>query len=428
MRFSTLDDWLRWQETLHPSEIELGLERVGSVFKRLWPQSPPFAVITVAGTNGKGSSVAMLAAILRAAGYRVASYTSPHLLRYNERIRINDHTVDDATLIEAFARIDQARQSLSLTYFEFGTLAALDIFYRCHGEEGLDVALLEVGLGGRLDAVNIVDADVALITSISLDHTDWLGETRDAIGMEKAGILRAGRAAVFSGPDMPSTIRQHASDLGVSLYVAGEDFDFDACEQDWQWRTRSQAPVALPLPALRGTHQLQNAAGVLMALQLLQQRLPVSRQAIRQGLLAVELAGRFQVRPGQPQWIFDVAHNPDAVAQLAARLQQDPCAGQTLVVVGMLRDKDATLALQSLAPLVAAWFVAALPHAGERAMSPQGLLNVIQGLAGGRQPASVHADVASACNAARAVAQNADRIVVCGSFHTVADALQADIY
>jgi len=429
MRFTTLDDWLRWQETLHPSEIELGLERVAAVFKHLQPQAPPFAVVTVAGSNGKGSSVAMLAAILRAAGYRVASYTSPHLLCYNERICINHQMVEDATLVEAFARIDQAREalSLSLTYFEFGTLAALDIFYHCHAADGLDVVLLEVGLGGRLDAVNIVDADVALITSISLDHTAWLGDNRDAIGFEKAGILRAGRSAVFSGVAMPATIRRHAASLGASLSVAGEDFWLEACDKDWQWHSRTQAPLPLPLPALGGQHQLQNAAGVLMALQLLRHRLPVSPQAIRRGLLEVELAGRFQVQPGQPQWIFDVAHNPDAMAQLAARLQQLPGEGKTWVVVGMLKDKDAATALRPLAPLVHHWFVTALPYAGARAMSPSVLQAVIGALAG-EPSVSAHEDVVSACKAAHGVASKPDRIVVCGSFYTVADAMQADIY
>jgi len=246
MRFTTLDEWLSWQETLHATDIELGLERVATVFQQLHAESPPFLVITVAGTNGKGSSVAMLEAILLAAGYRVGTYTSPHLLTYNERVRLDGEPVSDGQLMESFARIDAAREDTSLTYFEFATLAALDIFYR----QAPDVVVLEVGRGGRLDAVNIMDPDVALITSISVDHAEWLGDNREDIAVEKAGIMRAGRPVVFSGRNMPSSLAEHASALGASLSGLGRDFDFQTHASGWQWQAGSQPAITLPQPSI----------------------------------------------------------------------------------------------------------------------------------------------------------------------------------
>ncbi len=418
MQFETLEQWLSWQESLHPSEIELGLERVSTVFARLQAGPPPFTVITVAGTNGKGSSVAMLESILVTAGYRVGTYTSPHLLRYNERVRLSGQPVADGLLVEAFARIDVARADTSLTYFEFGTLAALDIFFR----QPLDVVILEVGLGGRLDAVNIVDADVALITSISLDHTDWLGEDIEAIAAEKAGIMRAGKAAVFSGTDIPQAILQHAEAVQAPLFVAGRDYQFHVWDGQggWQWHRKGKPAVDLPLPGLPGAHQLQNAAGVMVVLQQLAEILPVSSPALHRGLRDVVLPGRFQRLPGEPAVILDVAHNPDATARLAEQLAQQPAGGRTLAVVGMLHDKDARASLASLQAVVDLWFTASLPTL--RSQSGDELRQVIETL-DATNAVSVCENVAQALASARQAAEPGDRIVLFGSFYTVAQGL-----
>ncbi|MHA1568133.1 MAG: bifunctional tetrahydrofolate synthase/dihydrofolate synthase [Alphaproteobacteria bacterium] len=420
MRFSTLADWLAWQETLHPSEIELGLDRVAAVQARLHPEPPPFTVITVAGTNGKGSSVALLEAILLAAGYRVGAYTSPHLLRYNERVRVAGQAVDDAALIAAFARIDAARGDTSLTYFEFGTLAALDIF---HGQ-ALDVILLEVGLGGRLDAVNILDPDVALITAIGIDHTRWLGEDREAIAAEKAGILRPGLPAVFSGRDLPASLAAQAARLGVSLAVAGRDYSCQAGPDGWRWQYADAAPLRLPRPALPGAHQLDNAGGVLMALHRLKERLPVSVQAMRQGLLDVVLAGRFQVIPGPVEWVLDVAHNPDSMTRLAELLAQRPPAGRTHAILGMLADKDIATALVPLVSQVDAWIV--VPLDTPRSAPAADLGTVLRE----HQPSVqiLTADgMEQAIELVRDRARPGDRVIVTGSFYTVAAALTQGI-
>lgn len=416
MRFSTLEEWLAWQETLHPSEIDLGLERVQQVFCSLHADTPPFVVFTVAGTNGKGSSVALLDAILRAAGYRVGIYTSPHLLRYNERIRLDGEPVEDIALLEAFDRIDRARGDTSLTYFEFGTLAALDLFYRAQP----DVVILEVGMGGRLDAVNIIDPDVALITSISIDHVKWLGNDREQIAREKAGIMRAERPAVFSGMNMPLAIERYAQQIGASLIRAGTDFHYTVSETGWQWQTGTLPPVSLPLPALRGEHQLQNAAGVLEVLHRYSDRLPIPRQAIRDGLLTVQLAGRFQQVPGDISWVLDVAHNPDGIHQLVTLLRSSTGEGRTLAVFGMLDDKDSTSVARLLQPCVDVWFLTPLPTS--RSLNGKDLADALVQV---DETPELHicTDVAAACDAARAEARPGDRILVCGSFYTVAGAL-----
>jgi len=420
MRFTTLDEWLSWQETLHATDIELGLERVATVFQQLHTENPPFAVITVAGTNGKGSSVAMLEAILLAAGYRVGAYTSPHLLTYNERVRLGGEPVSDALLMDSFARIDDARQDTSLTYFEFATLAALDIFYR----QTPDVVVLEVGLGGRLDAVNIMDADVALITSISIDHAEWLGNEREAIAIEKAGIMRAGRPVVFSGRNMPASLAERATALGASLSVLGRDFDFQTQQADWQWQAVTQPAITLPHPALAGHHQFDNAAGVLMALACLAQQLPVSEQAMQQGLQAVSLAGRFQVIAGDVTWVLDVAHNPDGVARLAELLAATPVAGRTLAVIGMMQDKDIAAVVNRLQPEIDAWYTANLPS--PRSVEADTLAEMIRSQTDAEEVVAC-ADVSAACAVAKADARDTDRILVCGSFYTVAAALSHSI-
>ena len=417
MRFETLDDWLRWQETLHPQAIELGLERVRTVLRRLQPEAPPFAVITVGGTNGKGSCVAFLDAILRAAGYRVGAYTSPHLLRYPERIRVNGIEADDAALCQTFARIDAARDDISLTYFEFGTLAALEWFR----EAGVEVAVLEVGLGGRLDAVNIVDADAALVASIGLDHTDWLGPDRDSIGYEKAGIYRPNRPAVCADPDPPPRLLEHARAIGARLLRVGHDYDFSRRGATWRWWQAEHRLDDLPPPALAGEHQLGNAAAALMTLTSLRDRLPVDADAIRAGLLRVRLPGRFQLIPGPVEWILDVAHNPAAAAVLAGNLRKRACAGRTRVIIGLLADKDAGGVIQALAGVVDQWHPVTL--AGSRGRAGADLAARLH--SAGIQAVTPHDDIASACRAALAAAEAGDRIVVLGSFHAVAPVLAA---
>jgi dihydrofolate synthase/folylpolyglutamate synthase len=420
MRFTTLDAWLSWQELLHPSHIELGLERIASVLLRLHPQPPPFPVITVAGTNGKGSSVAMLEAILRAADYRVGAYTSPHLLRYNERVRLNGEPVSDALLMESFARIDAARAETSLTYFEFGTLAALDIFYR----DEPNVVVLEVGLGGRLDAVNVIDPIVALITSISVDHVDWLGNDRESIAIEKAGIMRAGRPVVFSGRDIPASLVQQALELKAHLAVLGRDFHFQTRERDWRWWTDTQPVLTLPHPALQGDHQFENAAGVLMVLHQMADQLPVGLEAMCQGLQQVALPGRFQVIAAAVPWVLDVAHNPDGIARLADHLAATPVTGRTLAVFGMLQNKDVRAAIRQLQPQVDVWFTANL--SSPSGASAEDLAELIQQQTGSDRVIACE-DVGVACDAAKAEARDGDRILVCGSFYTVAVALDHGI-
>lgn len=415
MKFQTLDQWLHWQETLHPSAIDLGLERPGKVLDALGLRHPDHVVIAVAGTNGKGSSVAMLESILRAAGYRVGCYTSPHLLRYNERVRIDGEPVDDSRLCEAFERIDQARGDTSLTYFEFGTLAAMDIFAR----EGLDVALLEVGMGGRLDAVNLQDADVALVTAIDVDHAAWLGDDREAIGREKAGIFRPRRPAVCSDPQPPASLLAYAAELGTALYRLGEAFDYSPGEEGWRWQGANVRYAALPLPALRGDFQLQNAAGVVMVLALLGERLPVTAAQIRRGLSSVSLAGRFQLLSGAPATIVDVAHNPQSAAALAANLKAKMVPGRTHAVVGVLADKDLAGVIGPLLPCVDRWYPAGL--AIPRGSDSPTLHQAIAGLGGAVE--HDYSTVGEALAAARSRAQPGDRIVVFGSFYTVAEAL-----
>jgi dihydrofolate synthase/folylpolyglutamate synthase len=380
---------------------------------------PSHAVITVAGTNGKGSSVAMLDAILRAAGYRVGTYTSPHLQRYNERIRIDGVEVSDEALCAAFDRVDSVRGDISLSYFEFGTLAAFDLLERA----GLDVAVLEVGMGGRLDAVNLLDADVALITPIDLDHADWLGADREQIAREKAGIFRTGRPAVCSDPYPPAMLAAEAARIGTRLLALGRDFDFGVEGQQWWWRGTLQRRDGLPLPALRGTSQPQNAAGVLMVLEQLTARLPVYQQDVRAGLLSVQLPGRFQVLPGEVTRILDVGHNPHAAAELARNLAAQPCAGRTRLVLAMLADKDAVGVVNVLARQVDAWYVAGL--GGTRGAGPERLAATLGEVGIGAVQA--FATVREACLQAKTDAQPGDRVVVFGSFYTVAEALAAPV-
>jgi len=422
---NTLDDWLAHCEQLHPKAIDLGLERVREVAKRM---GIGFAcpVITVAGTNGKGSTCAMLESILGQAGYRTGTYTSPHLVRFEERLRIDGEAVSATDLVAAFARVEGARgtngAAISLTYFEFSTLAILDLMARAR----LDAAILEVGLGGRLDAVNIIDSDCAIITSIDLDHTELLGRHRESIGREKAGIMRTGRPVVVSDPVPPQSVLDHALEVGADLWRVGHDFNVSGDKQQWGWAGRSRRYTGLAYPALRGANQLVNASGVLAALCALRESLPVTAQAVRNGLAMVELPGRFQIVPGQPTLVLDVAHNPHSVAALAANLDAMGYFPTTHAVMGAMADKELMVMLAKLGPLVDRWYFTDLPT--PRAARGIDLKSQWQ-VHNTRQDAYAHAFASPmlALQAAVAAADPADRIVVFGSFYTVGGVLQQGV-
>jgi dihydrofolate synthase/folylpolyglutamate synthase len=416
MRFQTLDQWLQWQERLHPSSIDLGLERVAEVWRRLCPQGLRCTVITVGGTNGKGSCVSMLGAILRAGGYRVGSYTSPHLLRYNERIRVDGAEIDDAALCAAFDRVDQARDGVSLTYFEFGTLAALELF----AAGNLDVALLEVGLGGRLDAVNLIDADAALVTGIGRDHTQWLGEDLDGIAREKAGIFRSARPAIIGQSDAPAALEQAARSIGAVPLLAGRDFFARRTEQGWEWQGPTSQRLALPLPTLRSQRQLDNAAAVLAVLDSLAERLPVSQDAVRSGLRGARLAGRLQVLPGEPTLILDVAHNEQAAGNLARDLASMHCSGSTRCVFGCFADKDGAAMVRALAQRVDLWYPTQPGGGRDLPAADLAALLAQQGV----EQSPLSPDASAALERALADAGPRDRILVTGSFLTVAAAMR----
>ncbi len=425
---NTLADWLAYCEQLHPKGIhgiELGLERIRSVAQRL-DLRLACPVFTVAGTNGKGSTCAMLESILLQAGYRVGVFTSPHLVHFEERLRLQGQPVDATQLVASFVAVERARCQLgpevALTYFEFTTLAILHAM----AGAGLDAAVLEVGLGGRLDAVNLVDTDCAIITSIDLDHTELLGHTREAIGLEKAGIMRTGRPVVVSDPLPPQSVIDHAMEVGADLWRVGRDFNTSGDKQQWGWVGRGRRYAGLAYPALRGANQLLNAAGVLAALSALHERLPVTAQAVRNGLAFVDLPGRFQIVPGQPTLVLDVAHNPHAVAALSANLDAMGFFPNTHAVLGAMADKDLTPMLARMAPLVDHWYFTDLPTA--RAASAAQVLQRWQTL--GLRPevsASTHASPTQALGAALSAADPADRIVVFGSFYTVGGVLQDGI-
>ena len=414
-RFNTLADWLSWQEQLHPNAIELGLDRVAAVWQRLYAKHLPFTVITVAGTNGKGSTVTMLAAIYHAAGYQVAAYTSPHLLHYNERVVIAGQTVSDEALCEAFAAVDAARGEISLTYFEFGTLAALYLFV----QQALDLVILEVGMGGRLDAVNIIDADVAIVTAIDLDHQEWLGRDRETIGREKAGIFRRDKAAIVSDPQIPTSVCHVAEQIGARLYCIGKEFDFCVEGAQWRWWSTQQQSVGLPRPALSGAHQFQNAAGVLMAIALLQPTHPVSQAKIREGLLTARVPGRFELIPGDVTTLLDVAHNPAGAHVLATALRElRGCKGNTFAVFTALSDKDVAGLILPLLPIIAGWYVA--PAQSLRACTGASLQATLRKV-GCTVPIHAPANLSQAYQQARDIAQVGDWIVVYGSFYAVAE-------
>jgi dihydrofolate synthase/folylpolyglutamate synthase len=417
---TTLDGWLARCERLHPKEIDMTLERVQRVKERLG-LAFGVPVITVAGTNGKGSTCAMLETIALQAGYRVGLYIKPHLVHFEERCRIDGRMVQAEALLPHFEAVERARGDTALTYFEFTTL----VIARLLSQAPLDLVILEVGLGGRLDAVNVVDADCAVITSIDLDHVEYLGPDREAIGREKAGILRTGRPAIVSDPVPPQSVIDRARDIQADLWLFGRDFNYAGDKQQWSWAGRSKRFNGLAYPALRGANQLLNAAGALAAFEALHERLPITAQAVRNGLALVDLPGRFQIVPGQPTLVLDVAHNPHAVATLAQNLDQMGFYPRTHAVFGAMRDKDLAAMLGRMAPLVDRWHFCDLPLA--RAAKAADLQALHQGLAlKGPGPVVVqsHADPLVALRAALGEADPADRIVVFGSFYTVGGVLK----
>jgi dihydrofolate synthase/folylpolyglutamate synthase len=419
---TTLPEWLAYCEHLHPKNIDMGLERVRAVAQRMQLKFD-CPVITVAGTNGKGSTCAMLESILGQAGYKTGVFTSPHLVHFEERLRLNGEPVDAAKLVAACADVESARSQngpeISLTYFEFTTLAILQVMRH----SALDVVILEVGLGGRLDAVNIIDADCAIITSIDLDHMELLGNTREAIGYEKAGIMRTGRPVVVSDPMPPQSVLDRALEVGADLWRVGQDFNVSGDKQQWGWAGRGRRYSGLAYPALRGANQLVNAAGVLAALSALRERLPVTAQAVRNGFAFVELPGRFQIIPGQPTLVLDVAHNPHSVAALAANLDAMGFFPTTHAVFGAMADKDLGPMLARLSPLIDRWYFTDLPT--PRAASAAELQSQWQAQNTRKDAiASTFADPMLALQAAIRSADPTDRIIVFGSFYTVGGVLQ----
>ncbi|RDI41347.1 bifunctional tetrahydrofolate synthase/dihydrofolate synthase [Aquicella lusitana] len=409
MYLSTLAEWLDWIASIHVAEIELGLDRVRVVAAQLGLLSPSCAVIIVGGTNGKGSTVAGLESIYRAAGFRVGTFTSPILFKHNEQVRIDGREATDEAFCNAFQQIESARGNVSLTPFEFQTLAALLIF----SQHSLDVMILEVGLGGRLDAVNILDADVAIITSIDIDHVEWLGSTRDEIAYEKAGIFRHGKPAVCGDADPPASLIKQAALKDVPLYCQHKDFDYRESERHWSWKSFISTYDALSYNALA----TQNMSTVLMAMSLLQERLPVAREAIDKGLTEVKLPGRIQIIPGPVTHIYDVSHNPAAVTHLAKQLATMPCDGKTHAVFSMLADKDITTSIRAIQDSIHTWYIA--PLLVKRAATASVLTRAFEAAGEGDIP--LFATISEAYEAALRQAVAGDRIIVFGSFHTVAE-------
>ena len=447
---NTLADWLAYLETLHPKTIALGLERVAQVKQRLNLQ-PDFPIIVVGGTNGKGSVCAMLESMLHAAGYRVGCYTSPHLLHYNERVRIAKQQVSDAELCASFEKIEQARKQqkldshlrgitsdlpasglsrmascsindglseIPLTYFEFGTLAAM----QCFIAHKVDVVILEVGLGGRLDAVNVFDSDCAVIASVDIDHTDYLGSTREQIAFEKAGIFRSGKVAICADDDVPQTMVEHAEKIGAQLWRIGNEFGFTSHQGQWDYRSKIGSRSALPYPALRGAFQLHNASAALAALDVLKDRLPVSMAALRRGLLEVNLAARFQLVPGRPSLILDVAHNPHAARSMAQNLASLPPCAHTYAVFSMLRDKDIAGVVAMLDSHIDTWLIAGM--GGPRGATTGELALILEQCAV-RGKIQTFENITAAVRYAYKAAGENDRIVAFGSFYTVAEVMVA---
>ncbi len=422
----TLDDWLAHCERIHPAEIDLTLDRVAQVRERLGIRFEA-PVIEVAGTNGKGSTCAMLEAIALQAGYRVGLYAKPHLVHFQERCRVNGEVVSAEALVPHFEAVERARGDIALTQFEFTTLAIA----RLLAQAPLDLVILEVGLGGRLDAVNAFDADCAVITSIDIDHVEYLGPDRESIGREKAGIMRAGKPVVVCDPLPPASIAAHAQQVGADLWLFGRDFNYAGDRQQWSWAGRNRRFAALAYPGLRGANQLLNASGALAALEALRAQVPVTAQEVRNGLSMVTLPGRFQIVPGQPTLVLDVAHNPHAVAALTQNLDQMGFFPRTHAVFGAMRDKDIAAMLAHIAPLVDRWHFTDLPGARQgRAATAEELSRIFAAQplrVPGADAVQCHTEPADALAAAMADANPTDRIVVFGSFSTVGGVLKAGL-
>ena len=415
-RFSSLQEWLSWQQELHFSSIDLGLERCRLVAERMGLLNPPYKIVTVAGTNGKGSSAVMLDGILRNAGYHVGCYTSPHLVRYNERILVNGIESSDEMLCRSFQNVDQARGDISLTYFEFGTLAALDIFR----DAGLDAGILEVGLGGRLDAVNIVDADVALLCSIDIDHVNWLGHDRAGIGYEKAGIFRPLKPAVCADFDPPDSVGRHAENLGTEIFFAGKDFTFTVDGSTWAWNSRGRTISDIPVPDRYNNMQIQNAAAVLKVLEILTPDLPVTNAQINESLSRFRMPGRMQIVDAEIPIVLDVSHNPQAIENLRKYLDENPVAGATHMVIGFLNDKDYRQMLRIIRKQVDCWYIATLQD--ERSLDGGILKEELKNL-GVTENIRLFTGAVEAMKQAQKHSLSGDRIVVTGSFITVGKAM-----
>lgn len=422
-RFQSLPEWLRWQESLHFTAVDPGLARIGQVWQTINQGAVlPFTIITVAGTNGKGSSVALLESILRTAGYKTGTYTSPHILRYNERICINNNPCSDEDICNIFNEIDTVREDISLTYFEFATLAAIELF-KVHK---VDIVILEVGMGGRLDAVNLFDTDIALITPISLDHVSWLGDTRELIGAEKAGILRQNKAVICSEESPPDSVLSRAQDLNSPVYKAGTEFRYTISKNNWQWSNSDNEWNKLAMPALEGDYQFQNSAAILQVISLLiEQGYNISQSQINTGLSSVKLMGRFQrIASDDVEVILDVTHNEQGAQNLAKLLAEYPIEGQTFAVLGMLKDKDAVTVGKILEPAIAQWNVGTLT--GDRGMSSKQLSDQLS--------QHVEADkinqfesLESAYKHTLEQAKKSDRVIVFGSFHTIEAILRTNL-
>jgi len=410
-----LDDWLELQQSVHPRSIDLGLARVGRVARLLGLDQPQCPVITVAGTNGKGSVVAHSDALLRAMGFSTGVFTSPHLVRYNERLCVNGAEASDEEIVAAFERIETARTDTTLTYFEFNALAALALF----AARRVDVAVLEVGLGGRLDAANLVDADVGVIASIGFDHRDWLGDTLEAIGREKAGIFRAGKPAVLGSPEMPASVHETIAAVGARPVIAESDFRWSVHAAGWNYHGLEVTLERLPSSALAGAIQYRNASTAFAAVESLRLGKRIDERVATAALRSVQLRGRFQIVPGPVEWILDVAHNEPAARVLASHLAARPCAGRTIAVTGILGDKDIPAVGRLLQPVVDHWILCTVSE-------PRGLpaQELQRRLALGELSTELASSAEAGCEAAKRRAVPGDRVVVFGGFHIVGRALE----
>lgn len=416
-QFTTLEEWLSWLENLHYRKIDLSLGRVKAVLSAMGLEQPSYRVITIGGTNGKGSCVAILESIYVESGYRVGAFTSPHLWKFNERVRVNRHDATDDELIEAFCAIDSVRGDVTLSYFEYSTLAAIGFF----AKSGVDVAILEVGLGGRLDAVNALDPDASMIVSIDLDHQNWLGDTRDAIGIEKAGILRPGRPAVIADRAPPNSLFDYASDHAIELQLLGRDFDYDASsEEAWRYASVSAEIHDLPVPSFGGSVRLGNAAACLALVQSLHGDLPVENSTLARGIMRTQIAGRIERRHlNGVEWVFDVAHNPAAARVLAEELQRCKQPGKTIAVFAAMADKDIFGIIGPLLPLIDHWLVTRADL--KRGATENTLIEVLAERC--VAPIDARIAVADACDRAKNLADAGDRVLVFGSFYIVGPAM-----